>query len=116
MITIYKRLWLIQELNYKVAVPEYICDKDGNIKEIQNDLTTIRFLGDDATNLTYKFSVNFKRIGNKCRNQQRCNLIAWKVVREFERYLKSYPSIENGLIEFNNSMVNINLTFKKNCK
>lgn len=64
-------------------------------------------MGSDAQSLTYDFEVNYQRICNKCRTNQRCTLLAWKSIRELDKYLKNYPSkeIQSGNIQINNTMV-----------
>ena len=68
----------------------------------------VRLLGKDALNVSYNFDVNFRTIGKKCYNDQRCTLMKWKAVRELDHYLKNYPveKLRSGLIQINNTMVN----------
>ncbi|KAJ3657589.1 hypothetical protein Zmor_009378 [Zophobas morio] len=95
-----------EDLKIRIGLPEYICDKDGGVRDVSNELTTIRLLGKDALNVSYNFDVNFRTIGKKCYNDQRCTLMKWKAVRELDHYLKNYPveKLRSGLIQINNTM------------
>lgn len=69
----------------------------------QSDITTVKLLENEIDDIKYTFNVKFRSTDNKCHNNQRCTLMMWRDVREFNAFLNQYPS--NGVLKINNTLI-----------
>lgn len=95
-------LFNIHQERIQVGVPEFVC-KNGKILNKQSDITTVKLIENEIDDIKYQFNVKFRSTDNKCDNNQRCTLMMWRDVREFNAFLNQYSS--SGVLEINNTLI-----------
>ncbi|KAL1509675.1 hypothetical protein ABEB36_004381 [Hypothenemus hampei] len=85
-----------------IGTPSFVCQQDGSMIKIEPEYTEIRLPEDNEA----LFSFNTERASN-CNITQRCTLMTWKIIRDFEMYLnENYKNTgSTGTIQFRNDML-----------